>query len=51
VADADRGGVGKEGTPVWNLMAKDEDHGYRKKSNQDFQFCATVGFLQKYLLK
>jgi dipeptidyl aminopeptidase/acylaminoacyl peptidase len=41
----------KEGTPVWYLMAKDEGHGYRKKPNQDFQFYATVEFLQEYLLK
>ncbi len=41
----------KEGTPVWFLVAKDEGHGYRKKPNQDFQFYATVEFLQQYLLK
>jgi dipeptidyl aminopeptidase/acylaminoacyl peptidase len=41
----------KEGTPVWYLMAKDEGHGYRKKPNQDFQFYATVAFLQQYLLQ
>ena len=41
----------KEGTPVWYLMAKDEGHGYRKKPNQDFQFYATVEFLQQYLLQ
>jgi hypothetical protein len=32
-------------------MAKDEGHGFRKKSNQDFQFFATVEFLKEYLLK
>jgi dipeptidyl aminopeptidase/acylaminoacyl peptidase len=41
----------KQGTPVWYLMAKDEGHGYRKKPNQDFQFYASVLFLEKYLLK
>jgi dipeptidyl aminopeptidase/acylaminoacyl peptidase len=41
----------KEGTPVWYLMAKDEGHGYRKKPNQDFQFYATVEFLQQYLVQ
>jgi dipeptidyl aminopeptidase/acylaminoacyl peptidase len=41
----------KEGTPVWYVMAKDEGHGYRKKANQDFQFYATVEFLQQYLLQ
>jgi dipeptidyl aminopeptidase/acylaminoacyl peptidase len=40
----------KQGTPVWYLMAKDEGHGFQKKINQDFQFYATVEFLQKYLL-
>jgi dipeptidyl aminopeptidase/acylaminoacyl peptidase len=41
----------KEGTPVWYVMAKDEGHGYQKKANQDYQFYATVEFLQEYLLK
>jgi dipeptidyl aminopeptidase/acylaminoacyl peptidase len=44
-------GLKKEGTPVWYMMAKDEGHGYQKKSNQDFEFYATVFFLDKYLLK
>jgi dipeptidyl aminopeptidase/acylaminoacyl peptidase len=47
IADA----LKKQGTPVWLLIAKDEGHGYRKKGNQDFQFYATVEFLQQYLLK
>lgn len=41
----------KSGTPVWYIMAKDEGHGYQKKANQDYQFYATVEFLQQYLLK
>ena len=41
----------KQGTPVWLMIAKDEGHGYRKKSNQDFQFYATAEFLREYLLK
>lgn len=41
----------KQGTPVWYVMAKDEGHGFQKKANQDFQFYATVEFLQEYLLK
>jgi dipeptidyl aminopeptidase/acylaminoacyl peptidase len=40
----------QQGTPVWYVMAKDEGHGYRKKANADFQFYASVAFLQKYLL-
>ncbi len=45
------GALKKQGTTVWYLMAKDEGHGFRKKSNQDFQFYATVEFLKEYLLK
>jgi len=45
------GALKKQGTPVWYLMAKDEGHGFRKKQNQDFQFYATVEFLEEYLLK
>jgi dipeptidyl aminopeptidase/acylaminoacyl peptidase len=41
----------KEGTPVWYIMAKDEGHGFQKKANQDYQFYATVEFLQEYLLQ
>jgi dipeptidyl aminopeptidase/acylaminoacyl peptidase len=44
-------GLKKQGTPVWYLMAKDEGHGFQKKANRDFQFYATVQFLQEYLLK
>jgi dipeptidyl aminopeptidase/acylaminoacyl peptidase len=47
IADALR----KAGTSVWLIIANDEGHGYRKKANQDFQFYATVAFLQEYLLK
>ena len=46
IADA----LKKQGTPVWLMIANDEGHGYRKKPNQDFQFYATVEFLQEYLL-
>ncbi|MGH9318231.1 MAG: S9 family peptidase [Thermoanaerobaculia bacterium] len=42
--------VRKNGTPVWYLAAKDEGHGFHKKKNSDFQFDATVLFLQQYLL-
>jgi dipeptidyl aminopeptidase/acylaminoacyl peptidase len=43
--------VRQNGTPVWWLMAKDEGHGFAKKKNQDYQFCATVIFVKDYLLK
>jgi hypothetical protein len=32
-------------------MAKDEGHGFQKKTNADYQFYTTVEFLQEYLLK
>jgi dipeptidyl aminopeptidase/acylaminoacyl peptidase len=35
---------------VWYLEAKDEGHGFRKKTNADFQRLATILFMQKYLL-
>lgn len=41
----------EHGTPVWYLLAKDEGHGFRKKRNADFQFYASVLFMQEYLLK
>jgi dipeptidyl aminopeptidase/acylaminoacyl peptidase len=43
--------VKKNGGGVWYLLAKDEGHGFRKKPNLDFQFYATVQFLQQYLLR
>jgi dipeptidyl aminopeptidase/acylaminoacyl peptidase len=39
------------GVPVWYLMATDEGHGFSKKKNVDFQFYATVEFIQTVLLK
>src|SRR5437667_9984476 len=42
--------VRPNGAPVWYLMAKDEGHGFAKKKNADFQFYATILFLEKYLL-
>lgn len=43
--------VRKNGTPVWYLLAKDEGHGFAKKKNVDFQFYATIMFMQEHLLK
>ncbi len=42
--------VKQNGSPVWYLMAKDEGHGFRKKTNADFQFYATVLFVKRFLL-
>jgi dipeptidyl aminopeptidase/acylaminoacyl peptidase len=39
------------GGPAWYLMAIDEGHGFGRKANQDFQFYATIKFLQDHLLK
>jgi dipeptidyl aminopeptidase/acylaminoacyl peptidase len=41
----------KASVPVWYLLAKDEGHGFAKKANADFQFYATVLFVQRYLLQ
>jgi dipeptidyl aminopeptidase/acylaminoacyl peptidase len=42
--------VRQNGSPVWYLMATDEGHGFAKKGNVDFQFYATVMFVQRFLL-
>lgn len=42
--------VRKNGVPVWFLMADDEGHGFAKKKNIEFQFFATVQFVQTFLL-
>ena len=39
------------GTPVWYLRADNEGHGFARKENADFQFYATVRFVQEALLK
>ncbi len=43
--------VRENGVPVWYLMAKDEGHGFSKKRNVDYQFYATVQFIQEFLLQ
>lgn len=40
----------KSETPVWYIVANDEGHGFRKKKNVDFQFYATVLFVEQFLL-
>jgi dipeptidyl aminopeptidase/acylaminoacyl peptidase len=39
------------GTPVWYLLANNEGHGFAKKENADFNFYATILFLQETVLK
>jgi dipeptidyl aminopeptidase/acylaminoacyl peptidase len=41
----------KQKTPVWFMLAKDEGHGFAKKKNADFLFCAEVQFIRDYLLQ
>jgi len=40
-----------QGNTVWYLEAKDEGHGFRKKSNVDFQRLAVIRYIQEYLIK
>lgn len=37
--------------PVWSLIADNEGHGFSKKPNIDFQFYATVRFVETFLLE
>jgi len=43
--------IRKSGGTVWYLLAKDEGHGFRKKSNRDYYNNSVVLFLEKYLLQ
>ncbi len=36
--------------PVWYLLAKDEGHGFRRKSNRDYSNQARILFLEEFLL-
>jgi len=36
-------------TPVWYLRAENEGHGFARKENADYQFYATILFLQNAL--
>jgi dipeptidyl aminopeptidase/acylaminoacyl peptidase len=42
--------VRKNGTPVWYLVAKNEGHGFVRKSNIDFQLYCTALFVKEFLL-
>jgi len=43
--------VKNNGQDVWYLMAKDEGHGFRKKSNRDFYNSTYMLFLEQFLLQ
>jgi dienelactone hydrolase len=47
IADA----VRKNGSIVWLLVAGDEGHGFRKKSNKDYQEQVTAMFLKEFLVR
>jgi dipeptidyl aminopeptidase/acylaminoacyl peptidase len=39
-----------KGGQAWYLLAEDEGHGFAKKRNADYQFYATIAFMQDHLL-
>ncbi len=43
--------IRENGGEAWYLLAKDEGHGFSKKSNRDFYDQATILFLKRYLLE
>jgi dipeptidyl aminopeptidase/acylaminoacyl peptidase len=42
--------VKSNGVPVWYLVAKDEGHGFGKKTNTDFQRAVLFEFVRRYLI-
>lgn len=42
--------VRNSGGTAWHLIASDEGHGFRKKSNRDYHFWTTILFWQQFLL-
>ena len=38
------------GVPAWYVLAEDEGHGFRKKTNRDYLTAVTTLFLQRHLL-
>ena len=42
--------VRKNGGEAWYLLAKDEGHGFKKKSNRDYMAYSVVMFLERFLL-
>jgi len=43
--------VRAKGVSVWYLVAKDEGHGFQKKSNSDYQRAVLLEMIRTYLLK
>jgi dipeptidyl aminopeptidase/acylaminoacyl peptidase len=44
------GKVRSNSTPVWALIADNEGHGFVRRNNADFQFFATVKFIETFAL-
>ena len=42
--------IRQQGGNVWYLLANDEGHGFRKKSNRDYYTAASILFWEKFLL-
>ena len=42
--------IKSNGGVIWYLEAKDEGHGFKKKTNADFQRYATIQFIRQFLL-
>jgi dipeptidyl aminopeptidase/acylaminoacyl peptidase len=42
--------VQANGAPVWYVVAKDEGHGFQKKSNTDYMRVVLIEFMRQYLL-
>jgi dipeptidyl aminopeptidase/acylaminoacyl peptidase len=42
--------VQANGAPVWYVVAKDEGHGFQKKSNTDYMRTVQIEFMRQYLL-
>jgi dipeptidyl aminopeptidase/acylaminoacyl peptidase len=42
--------VRAKGVPAWYLVAEDEGHGFKKKTNRSFQLYATVLFVKSFLI-
>ena len=43
--------VQSNGVPVWYVVAKDEGHGFGKKSNSDYQRAVLFEFVRRFLLR
>ena len=43
--------VEKNGVPVWYVVAKNEGHGFQKKTNTDYMRLVQIEFMRQYLLK